>query len=83
MPVEVRERLATVAGVLSAEDVIVLVAWLRTTPDAEIDLAACTHLHAAGFQALLMFHPAIVAGPRDPFLSTHLFRNWAAATGSR
>jgi hypothetical protein len=73
MPVEMRERIATIVGALSIEDVTALVGWLRVTDNAEVDLAACTHLHTAGFQALLVFAPTIVAGPRDPFLATHLF----------
>jgi hypothetical protein len=82
MPIEVRDRFARVAGVLSMADVSVLVAWLRATEDPEIDLSGCTHLHTAGFQALIVFRPLIVAAPRDPFLGTHLFRGCPAVVAA-
>ena len=72
MPVELRNGVATVSGVLTVDEVEPLVAWLRCTPRPRVNLRQCTHLHTAGLQALIAFGAKISSAPADPFLATHV-----------
>ena len=72
MPVELRNGVATVSGVLTVEEVEPLTAWLRITPRPRVNLRACTHLHTAGLQALIAFEAKVSSAPTDPFLATHV-----------
>jgi hypothetical protein len=72
VPLELRDRVAMISGVLTVEEVEPLVDWLRSTPRPQVNLRRCTHLHTGGLQALLHFRAKITAGPSDPFLSTHV-----------
>lgn len=48
-----------IEGVARVEDAELLVAALQGHADPEVDLAACTGLHGAVLQALLVFRPRI------------------------
>ncbi|MBG0818600.1 hypothetical protein [Planomonospora sp. ID82291] len=72
MPLELRDRTATVTGVLTVEEVEPLAAWLRATARPGVNLRNCTHLHTGALQALLLFRPTITGRPLDSFLSAHI-----------
>ena len=72
MPLQTHDRIATLTGVLTVDEVEPLVAWFRDTDQASVDLTDCTHLHTGALQALLRFRPAVLAGPRDTFLADHV-----------
>lgn len=72
MSLQLRDRVATLSGVLTVDEVEPLVAWLRATEKAAVNLRECTHLHTAAFQALLLFRPRVSSVPRDPFLAAHV-----------
>ena len=57
--------IAVVAGVASVEDAEGLLQWLQSQPAPRVDLAACTHVHAACLQALMAAAPAISDWPAD------------------
>ena len=72
MSLLLRDRVATLSGVLTVDEVEPLVAWLRATAKASVNLRECTHLHTAALQALLFFRPKVSSSPRDPFLAAHV-----------
>jgi hypothetical protein len=69
VPMHLRERSATLSGVISIEQVEQLAAWLgeRARPPA-INLRRCTHLHTAVLQALMAARVKISVPPEDSFL---------------
>ena len=72
MSLQLHDRVATLSGVLTVDEVEPLVAWLRTTEGASVNLRHCTHLHTGAYQALLCFRPRVSAVPRDLFLAAHV-----------
>jgi len=72
MPIEYKENLATFSDVVSVEEAESLLEWLQKEPEARVDLAACTHLHPANLQVLMVAKPAISAWPTDAGLATWL-----------
>ena len=72
MPVILDDALAVFEGACSVEEAEPLLAWLRETPDAAVDLARCATLHAALAQLLLAARPRLVAPPADPVLAAAL-----------
>ncbi len=82
MPLELRDRLATLSGVVTVDEVEPLVGWLRTTPKARINLRNCNHLHTAAIQALLLFQPKISVAPLDSFLATQVLPFLAGGSGN-
>lgn len=55
-------RLVDVVGVEAAET---LLEWLQKHPRGKIDLASCTHLHAANLQVLMAAGRPISLWPDD------------------
>ncbi len=72
MSLKLRDRVATLSGVLTVDEVEPLVAWLRATTGASVNLRDCTHLHTGALQALLCFRPKLSSAPRDLFLAGHV-----------
>jgi len=64
-----RVRLSEVIGVEDAEP---LLEWLQNNPNAQVDLSACTHLHPANLQVLMVAKPAISVWPTDTGLAAWL-----------
>jgi anti-anti-sigma regulatory factor len=60
------------AGTLSVEEAEALQLLLLATPDATLDLAACTHLHSACLQVLMAANAPIAAWPEDAALAAWL-----------
>jgi len=72
MGVRTLDDTTVLEGVVSAEDGEALLELLRDAPRRRVDLAACTHVHAASLQVLLALRPALVAAPADPWLCAAL-----------
>jgi anti-anti-sigma regulatory factor len=77
MAIAYKKNTATFAGDISVEDAESLLEWLQKTPKARLDLAACTHLHAANLQVLMAARVAVAAWPLDTTLKSWLM----ASTG--
>ncbi|NMO54162.1 hypothetical protein HH310_23635 [Actinoplanes sp. TBRC 11911] len=72
MPIEFRDTLATLSGVVTVDEVDQFAGWLRTTPKARVSLRRCRHLHTGVFQAMLRYRPKVTAAPTDPFLAVRV-----------
>jgi hypothetical protein len=60
------------AGTLSVEDAEALQQQLLATPDAPLDLAACSHLHSACLQVLMAAGTHVAVWPAEPALALWL-----------
>ncbi len=72
MPFETKKTTLIAAALLTVEDAELLLEWLLKHPRGRLDLAACTHLHAANLQVLMAAQPQIAAWPRDATLAAWL-----------
>lgn len=59
---------AVIEAHASVEEAEALSQWLREGSGRSVDLAACTHLHAAVLQVLLALRPPILAEAPNPWL---------------
>lgn len=71
MAVEYTKRQAIFRDVVSVEDAEALFACFQKKPATRVDLAACTHMHPANLQVLMVAKPTIDAWPEDA-----AFREW-------
>ncbi len=80
MTIEFRKNLAVFRDVVTVEEAESLLEWLQKKPAGKVDLAACTHLHAANLQVLMAARAQITVWPRDTALG-----NWlrSALAGSQ
>lgn len=69
MPITYETNAAVLADLVSVDEAEGLLQWLQATPGAPVDLAACTHLHAANLQVLMAAAPTISAWPADDALA--------------
>lgn len=74
MGIRYGDKQASLEDIVTVEEAEGLLEWLQTHPDATIDLAACTHLHAANLQVLMAAKPTIAAWPADAGLADWLKR---------
>jgi hypothetical protein len=65
MAIEYTKKLAIFKDVVSVEDAEVLLEWLQNKSSARVDLSACTHLHPANLQVLMVAKPVVSAWPED------------------
>lgn len=72
MPIEYRGKNAVFSDLVTVEDTEALLEWLLKWPAARIDLAACTHLHPANLQVLMVAKPVVTAWPIDAGFATWL-----------
>lgn len=72
MPFDARENRLLASELVSVEDAERLLEWLLEHPDGQVDLSACTHLHAANLQVLMAAQPHIAAWPLATALSDWL-----------
>ncbi|WP_051807151.1 hypothetical protein [Actinoplanes subtropicus] len=72
MPLELGDTTATLTGVVTADEVEQLAAWLRMTARPRVNLRRCDHLHAGAFQAMLRFRPRVSGAPADAFLAAQV-----------
>lgn len=69
MTIQFTQRTARVRGEATVEDAETLLGWFLTRPRGRVDLAACTHVHAASLQVLMAVRPAVARWPADPSLA--------------
>jgi hypothetical protein len=72
MTIAYKKSLATFSDVVSVEEAETLLEWLQKKTAARVDLAACTHLHPANLQVLMVAKPAVSAWPNDAGLAAWL-----------
>lgn len=72
MPIDVSESTLVAQELLSVEDAEGLLDWLIQHPRGRLDLADCTHVHAANLQVLMAAQPKIAAWPRHEALADWL-----------
>jgi hypothetical protein len=66
------DRTATLAGIITVDDAEAFTAWLRTTTEPMVDLHDCTHMHTSVFQLILAYAPTVTVGPTDNFLARYV-----------
>jgi len=66
------EQLAVLGDLVSVEQAEELLEWMQRHPGGALDLAACTHIHAASLQVLMAAGLAVSAWPRDAELTSWL-----------
>ncbi|MBF0613099.1 MAG: hypothetical protein HQL55_18420 [Magnetococcales bacterium] len=69
MAIDYQDNQAIMSDVCTVEEADGFLAWLRDHPQAEVDMAACTHIHTAILQVVMALSPKIVAFPEQVFLS--------------
>ncbi|TVQ70541.1 MAG: hypothetical protein EA372_10540 [Chromatiaceae bacterium] len=72
MGIEINDDSLQVTELLGVEDAEILLDWLLKYPGGKLDLAGCTHLHAANLQVLMAARPQITAWPDDAMLADWL-----------
>ena len=72
MPMLYGEDTATATEVVGVEEAEPLLAWLQVTTPARVDLAACTHMHAAAVQVLMAARPTVTRWPANEGLAAWL-----------
>jgi hypothetical protein len=72
MAIEYKKNRAVFSEVVGVEDAEALLQWLQKKSTAKVDLAACTHLHPANLQVLMVAGVAISAWPADKMFATWL-----------
>jgi hypothetical protein len=65
MAIEYTKNTARFIDIISVEDAEALLEWLQGQKKPQVDLSACTHLHAANLQVLMAAMPVIAAWPAD------------------
>lgn len=68
MPVVFTATQARFEEVCTVEEALPLYEFLRGGETLQVDLAACTFLHTALLQLLLIARPMLVSPPTDPYL---------------
>jgi hypothetical protein len=72
MPIEFKRNHVIFRDVVQAEEAEALLEALQKEPTTKVDLAACTHLHTANLQVLMIARPPIGSWPQNPELRTWL-----------
>lgn len=72
MAITYQKNLAIFSDVVGVEEAEALLEWLQKKAAARVDLAACTHMHPANLQVLMVAKPAISAWPMDSALAAWL-----------
>lgn len=64
--------LAVLGELVSVEQAEELLEWIQRHPAGQLDLSACTHIHAACLQVLMAAGLGVAAWPRDAELTSWL-----------
>ena len=72
MAIEFKKNRVIFRDVARVEEAEALLEALQKNPSAKVDLSACTHLHTANLQVLIVARPSIDSWPQDPELRTWL-----------
>ncbi len=65
MAIEYKKKAAFLRDTVSVEDADGLLDWLQKNPQGKVDLASCTHLHAAILQVLMASNALVSHWPKD------------------
>jgi hypothetical protein len=65
MAMTYKRNTAHFADTVGVEEAEAFLAWLHEHPKPKLDLAACTHIHAAQLQVLMAAGVPITKWPRD------------------
>jgi len=65
MPIEFKRNRVVFRDVVGVEEAETLLEALQKKPTTKVDLAACTHLHTANLQVLMVARPSIENWPQD------------------
>ncbi len=65
MPIELDNDTARFKDIVTVHEAEQLYEWLMGQSPIKIDLSACTHLHTACLQLLMLIKPEIIAMPED------------------
>ncbi|WP_370261816.1 hypothetical protein [Limnobacter sp.] len=66
MSLTFNENLATVQDTATVEDAEQLLGWALVTENPQLDLRACTHVHAAVLQVMMALEIPVLHAPEDP-----------------
>jgi len=69
MPIHYEQDQASFREVVGIDEAESLFLWLQDHPQAGVDLALCTHLHAANLQLLAAVRVRVRAWPEDEALA--------------
>ena len=72
MAMNYHNKILTLSEIVAVEDAEALLALRQKHPKAQLDLSACTHLHAACLQVLMASRPVVSAWPSAPNLALWL-----------
>ena len=72
MSIEFKKNRMIFRDVARVEEAEALLEALQKKPSAKVDLSACTHLHTANLQVLMVARPSIDSWPQNPELRTWL-----------
>jgi hypothetical protein len=72
MPIEFKKNCVIFRDVVQVEEAEALLEALQKKPTLKVDLTACTHLHTANLQVLMVARPRICSWPQDQELRTWL-----------
>lgn len=72
MAIEYTKKTAVFTELVGVDEAETLLEWLQKNAAARVDLAACTHVHPANLQVLMVAGPTISAWPRDESLAAWL-----------
>jgi len=72
MPIQFEQDQALFREVVGIDEAEALLSWLQKHPRSPVDLAQCTHLHAANLQLLAAAHAPVSAWPNDETLTAWL-----------
>jgi hypothetical protein len=72
MAIEFKKNRVIFRDVARVEEAEALLEALQKKPSAKVDLSACTHLHTANLQVLMVARPSIDSWPQNPELRTWL-----------
>ena len=72
MPIEYQKKQAIFQDIVSVEEAEALLGWLQKNASAKVNLSACTHLHPANLQVLMVAKTKVAAWPKDKDLRAWL-----------
>ena len=72
MAMTFKGNVAHFAGTIGADQAEVLLAWLQKHPKRKLNLAECTHIHAAQLQVLMAAGTPVTEWPKDESLTKWL-----------
>jgi hypothetical protein len=72
MAMTYKRNVAVFADAVGVEEAEGFLAWLDKHPKPKLDLAACTHIHAAQLQVLMAARLPIAKWPQDSALTAWL-----------